>query len=156
MQRVLDHGLPEIQHGHHTLRVTRQVIEGYPGPTLVDASLDADLLVAGSRGHREFAAILLGSVGMHCATHAHCPVLVYRSDRDQCRTPHLASDPVNALARVGASWLLLLRRLAGPAVGPGPGSRFHIATHISRLPGASPPKRGRLVSSHKPIDQRTV
>ena len=83
MRRLLDHWLPEIQHGHHTLRVTGQVIEGYPGPVLVDASLDADLLVVGSRGHREFAEILLGSVGMHCATHAHCPVLVYRSDRDQ-------------------------------------------------------------------------
>ena len=83
MQRVLDHWLPEIQHGHHTLRVTGQVIESYPGPALVDASLGADLLVVGSRGHHELADIILGSVGMHCATHAHCPVLVYRSDRDQ-------------------------------------------------------------------------
>jgi hypothetical protein len=83
MQRALDHWLPEIQHGHHTLRVTGQVIESYPGPALVDASLDADLLVVGSRGHRELADILLGSVGMYCATHAHYPVLVYRSDRDQ-------------------------------------------------------------------------
>jgi nucleotide-binding universal stress UspA family protein len=83
MQRVLDHRLPEIRRDHHTLRVTGQVIEGYPGPALVDASFDADLLVVGSRGHHVFADILLGSVGMHCATHAHCPVLVYRSDRDQ-------------------------------------------------------------------------
>jgi nucleotide-binding universal stress UspA family protein len=83
MQRALDDWLPEIQHGHHTLRVTGQVIESYPGPALVDASLDADLLVVGSRGHRELADILLGSVGMYCATHAYCPVLVYRSDRDQ-------------------------------------------------------------------------
>jgi hypothetical protein len=83
MQRVLDHWLPEIQHGHHTLRVTGQVIESYPGPALVDASRDADLLVVGSRGHGEPMDILLGSVGMHCVTHAHCPVLVYRSDRGQ-------------------------------------------------------------------------
>ena len=60
------------------------MIEGYPGPALVDAPpVGADLLVVGSRGHSELADILLGSVGMHCATHAHCPVLVYRSDRDQ-------------------------------------------------------------------------
>ena len=81
MQRVLDDSLPSIQQRHHTLRVTGQVIEGYPGPALVDASRDADLLVVGCRGHSELADIILGSVGMYCATHAHCPVLVYRSDR---------------------------------------------------------------------------
>ena len=83
MQRVLDDSLPSIQQRHRTLRVIGQVIEGHPGPALVDASRDADLLVVGSRGHSELAEVILGSVGMHCATHAHCPVLVYRSDRDQ-------------------------------------------------------------------------
>jgi nucleotide-binding universal stress UspA family protein len=83
MQRILDHSLHAIQHRHRTLRATSQVIEGSPGLALVDASRDADLLVVGSRGHGEFMDILLGSVGIHCATHAHCPVLVYRSDRDQ-------------------------------------------------------------------------
>jgi nucleotide-binding universal stress UspA family protein len=81
MQRVLDDSLPAIQQSHPTLELTGQVTEGRPGPVLVDASRDADLLVVGSRGHGEFADILLGSVGVHCATHAHCPVLVYRSDR---------------------------------------------------------------------------
>jgi len=80
VQRVLDDSLPPIQQRYGTLRVTGQVIEGYPGPALVDASRDADLLVVGSRGHSELAEVMLGSVGMHCATHAHCPVLVYRSD----------------------------------------------------------------------------
>ena len=83
MQRVVDDSLPALQQRHRTLRVAGQVIEGYPGPTLVDASRDADLLVIGSRGHCEFVDILIGSVGMHCATHAHCPVLVYRCDRAQ-------------------------------------------------------------------------
>jgi nucleotide-binding universal stress UspA family protein len=92
MQTVLDHSLHTIQHHHRTLRATGQVIEGYPGPALVDASRDADLLVVGSRGHGEFADILLGSVGLHCATHAHCPVLVYRSDRDK---PVTAATPLD-------------------------------------------------------------
>jgi nucleotide-binding universal stress UspA family protein len=83
MQRAVDRSLHAIQHRHHTLRATGQVIEGSPGPALVDACRDADLLVVGSRGHGEFMDILLGSVGMHCATHAHCPVLVYRSDREK-------------------------------------------------------------------------
>lgn len=86
MQRVLDDSPPAIHQSHPTLELTGQVIEGHPGPVLVDASRDADLLVVGSRGHGEFADILLGSVGVHCATHAHCPVLVYRCDRAEAVT----------------------------------------------------------------------
>jgi nucleotide-binding universal stress UspA family protein len=95
MQRVLDNALPTIKHRHRRVQVSAQVIEAHPGPALVDASRDADLLVVGSRGHREFADILLGSVGMHCVTHAHCPVLVHRSDRDQpvTATPAIARQP---------------------------------------------------------------
>jgi nucleotide-binding universal stress UspA family protein len=92
MQTVLDHSLRAIQHRHRTLRTTGQLIYGYPGPALVDASRDADLLVVGSRGHGEFTDILLGSVGMHCVTHAHCPVLVYRSDRDKPVTAAIPLD----------------------------------------------------------------
>ncbi len=86
MQCVLDNSLPAIHRSHPTLELTGQVIEGHPGRVLVDASRDADLLVVGSRGHGEFADILLGSVGVHCATHAHCPVLVHRFDRAQTVT----------------------------------------------------------------------
>jgi nucleotide-binding universal stress UspA family protein len=92
MQTVLDHSLDAIQHRHRTLRTTGQVIYGYPGPALVDASRDADLLVVGSRGHGQFTDILLGSVGVHCVTHAHCPVLVYRSDRDKPVTAAIPLD----------------------------------------------------------------
>jgi nucleotide-binding universal stress UspA family protein len=45
---------------------------------LVAASKGADLLVVGSRGHGEFAGMMIGSVSEHCATNAHCPVLVLR------------------------------------------------------------------------------
>jgi nucleotide-binding universal stress UspA family protein len=92
MQTVLDHSLDAIQHRHPTLRTTGHVINGYPGPALVVASSDADLLVVGSRGHGELIDILLGSVGMHCVTHAHCPVLVYRSDRDKPVTAAIPLD----------------------------------------------------------------
>jgi nucleotide-binding universal stress UspA family protein len=54
------------------------VVEGHPAPVLVDASRSADLLVVGSRGHGEFAGMLLGSVSEHCVTNAHCPVVVVR------------------------------------------------------------------------------
>jgi nucleotide-binding universal stress UspA family protein len=56
------------------------VVEGHPAPTLVQASRGADLLVLGSRGHGEFAGMLLGSVTQHLVSTAHCPVLVWRRD----------------------------------------------------------------------------
>jgi nucleotide-binding universal stress UspA family protein len=62
--------------------VQTTVVEGHPAPTLVEASRHADLLVLGSRGHGEFAGMLLGSVTQHCVTNAHCPVLVYRGDTE--------------------------------------------------------------------------
>jgi len=54
------------------------VVEGPPAPTLVEASHRADLLVVGSRGHGEFTGMLIGSVSNHCASHAHCSVVVHR------------------------------------------------------------------------------
>jgi nucleotide-binding universal stress UspA family protein len=83
MQTVLDHALHAIEKRHQTLPTTGQVINGHPGRALVDASRGADLLVVGNRGHGKLTDILVGSVGLHCVTHAHCPVLIYRSDRDK-------------------------------------------------------------------------
>jgi nucleotide-binding universal stress UspA family protein len=60
--------------------VHTQVIKGHPAPVLLDAAAGADLLVIGSRGHSGFADALLGSVGLHCVHHAHCPVLIMRGE----------------------------------------------------------------------------
>jgi len=54
------------------------VVEGHPAEVLVEASSHADLLVVASRGHGQFGGMLLGSVSQHCATHAHCPVVIVR------------------------------------------------------------------------------
>ncbi len=64
--------------GASPIEVTRVVEEGEPGPTLVQASKDAALLVVGSRGHGELVGMLIGSVSQYCVTHAHCPVVVLR------------------------------------------------------------------------------
>ena len=57
-----------------------QVVKGHPAPVLLDAAVGADLLVIGSRGHGGFTDALLGSVGLHCVHHAHCPVLIMRGE----------------------------------------------------------------------------
>ncbi|MEU5844698.1 universal stress protein [Saccharopolyspora shandongensis] len=58
--------------------VGRKVVRGHAARALLDEAREADLLVVGSRGHGGFAGVLLGSVGLHCVSHAHCPVVVVR------------------------------------------------------------------------------
>ena len=53
---------------------------GHPVQVLIDESKDADLLVVGHRGHGAFTGMLVGSVSIHCVTHAACPVVVVRGD----------------------------------------------------------------------------
>jgi len=57
------------------------IAEGDAAPCLLERSKNAALLVVGTRGHGGFTGLLLGSVSMHCATHAHCPVVILRAER---------------------------------------------------------------------------
>ncbi|MGO9029742.1 MAG: universal stress protein [Acidimicrobiales bacterium] len=75
---MLDGALEPVRRDHPELEIRTLVVEGTPASVLVKASNGADLLVVGSRGHGEFAGMLLGSVSQHCMTNAHCSVLVVR------------------------------------------------------------------------------
>ena len=68
-----------LKEAHPDLTITTVFEHGHPVPALVEASKGAELLVVGSRGHGEFIGMLLGSVSQHCASQAHCPVLIHRS-----------------------------------------------------------------------------
>jgi len=76
--KVLDAAVAAVRAAHPGVDVHATVVEGHPAVSLVGASSGAELLVVGSRGHGEFAGMLLGSVSEHCVTNAHCPVLVLR------------------------------------------------------------------------------
>jgi nucleotide-binding universal stress UspA family protein len=76
--KALDKLLEPVKREHTGITIQSAVLEGRPAPLLVKASQGADLLVVGSRGHGEFAGMLLGSVSEHCVANAHCPVLVVR------------------------------------------------------------------------------
>jgi nucleotide-binding universal stress UspA family protein len=76
--KVLDGAIGDARKAHPEVEIRPSVIEGFPAQVLVEASKDAELMVVGSRGHGEFAGLLIGSVSEHCVTHAHCPVLVLR------------------------------------------------------------------------------
>ena len=75
---LLEEALMDIESGWPDLPMKSRVVEGNPSPILTEASKGASMLVVGSRGHGEFTGMLLGSVSEYCATHAHCPVLIFR------------------------------------------------------------------------------
>lgn len=78
--KMVEEILSKVRDGHPDVKIKSMVIEGHPAPVLIEAAKGADLLVVGSRGHGEFAGMLLGSVGEHCVSHAPCPVVVFREE----------------------------------------------------------------------------
>jgi nucleotide-binding universal stress UspA family protein len=62
--------------------VEQQVVEGNPGPALVDLSRNSDLLVVGAAGRSTNALVRrppLGSCARYATRHAMCPATVIRS-----------------------------------------------------------------------------
>lgn len=78
-KRKLEHLAREVKKGHPKLILETQVIEGSAAKALEEASQGADLLVVGNRGLGGVSGLLVGSVGMHCVSHAPCPVVVLRA-----------------------------------------------------------------------------
>ena len=75
---MLREAVERVRSDHPAVNVETAVIEGPPAQVLVDMSVDADLLVIGSRGRGGFSELLLGSVSQQCVHHARCPVTVVR------------------------------------------------------------------------------
>ncbi len=70
------------------VRIVAKTATGHAAEVLVDRSAQADLLVVGSRGLGGLKGMVLGSVGHHCAAHAHCPVvIVHGAPRPEAHVP---------------------------------------------------------------------
>ncbi|MGY5884677.1 universal stress protein [Modestobacter lacusdianchii] len=83
VQRRLDGAVADVFRGADhpggtAPTVSTVVVEGAPSDVLVRRAADAELLVVGSRGRGQVRGLLLGSVGLHCAMHGPCPVMVVR------------------------------------------------------------------------------
>ncbi|MEU8333053.1 universal stress protein [Micromonospora sp. NPDC048839] len=63
---------------HPGLTITGDVYDGPPALVLQERSVEAGMLVLGSRGHGGFGGLLAGSTAVSVAAHAHCPVVVVR------------------------------------------------------------------------------
>jgi nucleotide-binding universal stress UspA family protein len=81
-------GLSELSPG---TEVTTRLLEEEPGRALVAEGDDASMSVVGTRGTGGFQGLLFGSVGLHVAGHARCPVMV---------VPHTAPPAPAAPGRV--------------------------------------------------------
>ncbi len=77
---VLDKALAHVSRLDPDLPVEGVVSDPPAAKALIDASKDADLLVVGTRGIGGFEGLAVGSVGMECLHHAHCPVAIIRRD----------------------------------------------------------------------------
>ncbi|MGY1679923.1 universal stress protein [Geodermatophilus sp. SYSU D01176] len=64
---------------------------GQAGEVLVRRAEGAELLVVGSRSRSRLTGMVLGSVALHCAVHASCPVLVVRPEPSRVAVPEQAS-----------------------------------------------------------------
>jgi nucleotide-binding universal stress UspA family protein len=77
-QHLLNESVASCQGTYPQVAVERRLVPSRIRPALIDATRDAQLVVAGARGRGGFAGLLLGSVSQALLHHAHCLVTVIR------------------------------------------------------------------------------
>ncbi len=77
-QKMLEDAVATARSAHPDVVFSTTVVQGHPAASLMELARGADMLAVGSRGHGDFADLVLGSVSEHCVVHATCPVLVFR------------------------------------------------------------------------------
>ncbi len=77
-ERLLAQAVAGRAESYPDVTVRQEVLSGETREVLVQASRNAQLMVAGARGRGGFSGMLLGSVSQALLHHAHCPVAVVR------------------------------------------------------------------------------
>jgi len=108
---LLERALADVGEDVEGVEIDRQVVQGSAAEALVAAAAPGDLLVVGSRGHGDFAGLLLGSVSQKCVHHASCPVVVVHAPK-----PNSAVQDSDVTARTESRAVAALTTASG-AVG---------------------------------------
>lgn len=80
-ERTAAEGLDLARQAQPDVDATARLIAGFPSEVLTKLSAEASLLVTGTRGLGGFAGLLVGSVSLHLAATASCPIAVIRDDQ---------------------------------------------------------------------------
>ena len=75
---IIDEVLAEVD--AQGVEIRRRMLRGRAADTLIAESVNAAMLVVGSRGRGGFRGLLLGSVSQQIAQHGSCPVVIVRPD----------------------------------------------------------------------------
>jgi nucleotide-binding universal stress UspA family protein len=84
VQEETDEALAKLPEDARPPEVNVMAVDGQPADRILRAaaSVDADMIVLGSRGAGGFAKLLMGSVATQVSHHAHCPVMVVRPETE--------------------------------------------------------------------------
>jgi nucleotide-binding universal stress UspA family protein len=77
-QEITVRGVAEALHAYPDLRIAGATEVTSPSEALIEASMGAELLVIGTRGHGRVVGALLGSVAYAAPARATCPVIVVK------------------------------------------------------------------------------
>ena len=82
-KQTLADSVHRVMGDHNRIGVEEVVTHGSAAQVLLELAQDADLLVVGTSGHGTVAGLVLGSISLHCATHATCPVVLVPPPRSR-------------------------------------------------------------------------
>ncbi len=77
-ERLLAESVAGLSERYPDVVIRQESVPIKPADALIDASVNAALVVVGSRGHGALRDVLLGSVSQEVVERAHCPVVVAR------------------------------------------------------------------------------
>jgi len=90
--QIVADAIARVRQAAPGVEVTGEVITGSAAQVLIAASAEASMAVVGDRGLGAFTGLLAGSVAVHAAAHATCPVMIVRGEVDPGAPVLLATD----------------------------------------------------------------
>ena len=103
--RALDAILDDVL-GDVPSRVERRTVNDHPTHGLLEAAIEADLLVVGARGLGGFRELTLGSISQQCLHHATIPVAIVRAPAPESAAGVVVGIDGSDASRLALEWAL--------------------------------------------------